>query len=85
MHTAKFWWFVFIVTGGFVAVVWVLLGNPNIAPRIPDMMINVTPLLLLVALPALVVAMVKSIRRMSEARIRNNKSPLIFFFKRIIR
>ena len=85
MHTAKFWWFVFIVTGGFVAVVWVLLGNPNIAPRIPDMMINVTPLLLLVALPALVVAVVKSIRRMSEARIRNNKSPLIFFLKRIIR
>ena len=75
MKSPRLWWIVFVTSAGFFTLVWNLLGSQQIAARIPDMLINVYPLSLLVAIPSFVVAVILSYKALVRKREESGKPP----------
>jgi len=64
MRNAKFWWILFVISAGFFALIWNFLDPARgLQAQIPDMLINVYPLSLLVAVISFVVAVVMTLKK----------------------
>ncbi|MCL2378673.1 MAG: hypothetical protein FWC77_06055 [Defluviitaleaceae bacterium] len=64
MRKAKLWWILFVLSAGFFVLIWNLLDPARgLQTQIPDMLINVYPLSLLIAVPSFLIALVMTLRK----------------------
>jgi len=75
MRKARVWWAIFAVSAGFFVLIWNLLDPAlGLQQSIPDMLINVYPLSLLIAVPSFFIAVVMTFKKKVKKVQRKNNT-----------